>query len=87
MCISKGSYGYGEAKKAFALPVEITHLALPVCQDIRFHPPPYMSSNRNLGKFGTTNLNGIVFALRHCVYEKEAMGTERIKIHSLCRCI
>ena len=51
--------------------------------DTRFHAVPYKANNGNLGKFVATNPHGTVFALRQCVYEKEAIGTERINIPSL----
>ena len=86
MFISKGSYGYGEAKNAFALSVQITHWALQTSNLHNVSCITYSAANGNLGKFGATNTHGIVFALSRCLYQKEARGMERLKMHSFCRC-
>ena len=86
MFISKGSYGYGEAKNAFALSVQITHWVLRTSKIYQVSASLYMAANGNLEKFGATNTHGAVFALSRCLYQKEATGMERLKIHSLSRC-
>ena len=86
MFISKGSYGYGEAKNAFALSVQITHWVLRTSKIDQVSASLYMAANGNLEKFGATNTHGAVFALSRCLYQEEATGMERLKMHSLCRC-
>ena len=79
MFISKGSYGYGEFKKCNRLLSAINVLAFKALPTTQFHA----ASNRddeNLGIFGATNSHGTVFALRQCVYQKEATGMERLKM-------
>ena len=85
MFISKGSYGYGEIKNAFALSVQITHWTLRTSNLYRVSWNAYSATNGNLEKFWATNTHGTVFALSRCLYQKEATGMERLKIHSLCR--
>ena len=41
--------------------------------------------NEILRKFADINTHGTVFALSRCLYQKEARGMERLKMHSLCR--
>ena len=53
----------------------------------RFHASPYKAAYGNFRKFGATNPHGTVFTLRQCVYQKGATGMERLKMHSLCRCM
>ena len=85
MFISKGSYGYGNVKNAFALSVQITHWALRTSNLYHVSWIAYSAANGNLEKFGATNTHGTVFALSPCLYQKEATGMERLKMHSLCR--
>ena len=86
MFISKGSYGYGEAKNAFALSVQITHWALRTSNLYHVSCIAYSAANGNLVKFAATNSHGTVCALSRYLYQKEATGMERLKMHSLCRC-
>ena len=86
MFISKGSYGYGDVKNAFALSVQITHWALRTSNLYRVSCIAYSAANGNLEKFGATNTHGTVLALNRYLYQKEATGIERLRMHSLCRC-
>ena len=86
MFISKGSYGYGEAQNAFALSVQITHWASRTSNLYHVSCIAYSAANGNLGKFGATNTHGTVLSLSRCLYQKEATGMERLKMHSLYRC-
>ena len=45
-----------------------------------FHPASYRADNGGLGKFGATYPHGTVFALRQCLFKKEATGMERLKM-------
>ena len=85
MFISKGSYGYGEAKNAFSLSVQITHWTLRTSNLYHVSCIAYSAANENLEKVVATNTLGTVFALSRCLYQKEATGMERLKMHSLCR--
>ena len=85
MFISKGSYGYGEAKNAFALSVQITHWALRTSNLHHVSCIAYSAANGNLENFGATNTHGTVFALSRCLHQKESTGMEILKMLSLCR--
>ena len=85
MFISKGSYGYGEAQNAFALSVQITHWALRTSNLYHISCIAYSAANGNLENVGATNTHGTVFALSRCLYQMEATGMERLKMHSLRR--
>ena len=45
----------------------------------------YRPENGNLRKMGWTCLHGTMFAPRECLYQKEAMGMERLEMHSPTR--
>ena len=46
----------------------------------------YRAQNGKLGKFGRNNGNGTVLALRKYLYQNEATGMERQKMHFSSRC-
>ena len=49
----------------------------------RFHAASNRANDENLGIFGATYPHGTVFALRQCLYQKEATGMERLKCNQL----
>ena len=46
----------------------------------RFHAASNRAKNENLEMFGATYPHGTVFALRQCLYQKEATGMESLKM-------
>ena len=50
------------------------------------HLSQYRAENGNLRKFGSTFCHGTVFAPKHCLYQKEAIGMESPKMYSSRHC-
>ena len=71
MCLSKLSNHLVSALHAQAV------TGLPTT---RLQTGPYKAGNGNFGQFGARYPHGIVFALRQCLYEKEAKGMESVKM-------
>ena len=46
----------------------------------RVQTGPYRANNGNLGQYGARYPHGKVFALRQCLYRKETMGIESLKM-------
>ena len=63
-----------------------TELACAGRQTTSSHISQYRSENGNLRKSESTFRHGTVLAPRHCLYQMEATGMERIKMHSSSRC-
>ena len=63
-----------------------TALTCAVQQTTPSHVSQYKAENGNFRKSGSTFLHGTVLAPRHCLYQMEATGMERIKMHSSSRC-
>ena len=80
MSISKGSYGYGELKNIITLSVQYMHRPLRDFQLPGFKTGSYRADNGNFGQFGARYPHGTVFALKQCLYPKEATGMESLKM-------
>ena len=55
-------------------------------QNTRCRGRQYRAQNGKLGKLGRTYGRGTVFAPRKYLYQKEAMGMERLEKYSVSRC-
>ena len=80
--ISKGSYVYGESKNAILQSVQKPRGTA----NYQSHVSQYTTEYGNLPKFGSTFRHGTVFALKQCLYQKEATGMESPNMHSSTRC-
>ena len=55
-------------------------------QTTPFHGCQHSAENGDLRKFGSTYPHGTAFPIKQCLYQKEATGMERPKMHSSSRC-
>ena len=80
MFISKGSYWFGELKNVIAYSVQFNVLAVTGLPSLRFQAVSYRADDENLAIFVATYHRGTVYALRQCLYQKEATGMESLKM-------
>ena len=55
-------------------------------QTTQYRVSQFRAENGGLRKCGSTFRHGTVFALKQCLYQKEATGIEILKMHSSSRC-
>ena len=55
-------------------------------QTTQYRVSQFRAENGDLRKCGSTFRHGTVFALKQCLYQKEATGMEILKMHSSSRC-
>ena len=75
------------AQKCISLVGAETPLTCAGRQTTPFHGGRYRSQNGNLHRLGRTYCHGIVFAPRHCLYQKKATGMDSPEMFSTSRCI